>query len=411
LRRLAITIGAVVASLGAASTALPCSPLPAGVGTVREVHVNADAAGGAFVTWERQGEPRRGAEPRAAALGAGAWSWADPLDAPAAAAAPAVTYPGVARAVVGLGARGHAVAMWRAVQPIPEVPGTLIRTIRAADRSPDGTWSPEYAFAGPDALSPRPLTMCSDDNYGGPAVAVDGAGNAVAAWAAREPDPTGKVIKWAARPNGGAWSEPITIGPASEGLDLALDDSGTALLTWIGGGVLRAAVRPAGGVFGPTETLGPASSGWMGFGYNAPTVTVDTNGRAIAVWAGGSSHVLAATRPPGGTWSTPTDLSKIAANPPALVSGVKLTRRTLRTGATALSFRMRAAGPVVVTVRRKGRGAAVRGVKLQAARGDNRVVLLRRPVRPGAYTVQVRARAKGWAPASRSARVLVLPRA
>lgn len=63
-----------------------------------------------------------------------------------------------------------------------------------------------------------------------------------------------------------------------------------------------------------------------------------------------------------------------------------------------------------MTVQRKGRGPAVRGVKVRAARGANRVVLLSRPLPPGVYTVRIRARATDWAPASRSKRVVVLPR-
>lgn len=61
-----------------------------------------------------------------------------------------------------------------------------------------------------------------------------------------------------------------------------------------------------------------------------------------------------------------------------------------------------------MTVQRKGRGPAVRGVKVRAARGANRVVLLSRP--PGVSTVRIMARATDWAPASRSKRVVVLPR-
>jgi hypothetical protein len=412
MRRLVIALGAAVAALATASSALPCSPLPAGTGTVRDARVVADAADRAFVSWERQGEQRVGTQPRAVALGDDAgWTWADPIDAPAPASVPVVTYPALgASAVVGLGAGGHAVAVWRTNESVPEQPGVRRRGIRAADRGPDGVWSPEYTISSSDSPIQVPPTTCFSDTYGGPAVAVDGAGNAVAAWVARDPDPVGKALKWAARPSGGAWSAPITLGPPGEDLDLAVDASGAALLTWIAGGQLHAAVRPAGGSFGPSQALGPASRGWLGFGGIEPSVTVDPSGRALAVWASGADQVVAAARSPGGAWSAPVDLSAIAESPPALISEVRLTRQRLRRGATALTFRMRAAGEVVVTLQRRGRGPAVRGVKTQAGRGLNRVALLRRPLPPGAYTVRVTASAKDWAPASRAKRVVVLPR-
>ena len=407
-----IFLGAAVGTLGAASSALACSLLPPGLGTVGNIHVDADAAGPAFVSWERQGEPREGAEPRAVVLGPhGGWTWADPVDAPAPASAPAVTYPARGfSSVVGLGAGGHAVAMWRVTEPVPAIPGAMRRAIDAADRGPDGTWSAEYTLAGLDTPNPPPPHMCANESYGGPAVAVDAAGNSVAAWVERDPEPVGKVLKWVARPSGGAWSAPTTLGPAGTDLGLTMDASGTALLTWNEGGLLRSAVRPAGGVFGAAENLGGASSGWWGFGSLTPSVTLDRTGRALAVWGADHDRVVAATRAPGGPWSAPVDLSKLAENPPPLISAVRLSRTRLHTGATALSFRMRAGGNVRVVVQRNGRGPAVRGVKVRAARGVNRVVLLSRPLPPGVYTVEVRARAKDWAPASRSKRVVVLPR-
>lgn len=118
-----------------------------------------------------------------------------------------------------------------------------------------------------------------------------------------------------------------------------MDASGAALLTWLGGGEMHAALHPAGGAFGPIEALGPGTTGRLGFGGVTPSVTLDANGRALAVWGGGDDQILAATRPAGGSWITSTDLSKIAENPPALVSDVKLHRRTLGSGATALGQR------------------------------------------------------------------------
>jgi hypothetical protein len=138
--------------------------------------------------------------------------------------------------------------------------------------------------------------------------------------------------------------------------------------------------------------------------------TLGAASSALAVWGADHDRAVAATRAPGGPWSAPVDLSELAENPPPLISAVRLSRTRLRTGATALSFRMRAAGNVRVVVQRNGRGPAVRGVKVRAARGVNRVVLLSRPLPPGVYTIEVRARAKDWAPASRSKRVVVLPR-
>ncbi|MDX6556204.1 MAG: hypothetical protein QOD86_2399, partial [Miltoncostaeaceae bacterium] len=136
----------------------------------------------------------------------------------------------------------------------------------------------------------------------------------------------------------------------------------------------------------------------------------DASGRALAVWAA-DRRILAATRASGGEWTAPVELSPIAEDPPPLISEVRLSRKRLRTGPTALSFRTRAAAQVTVTLRRRGRGPVLRGAKVRTVRGLNRIVLLRRPLHPGAYQVRITVRAENWAPASRTTRVVVVPKA
>ena len=479
-------------ALATAASVLAFSMPAPSDGDVRgPLRVHADGAGGAFVAWARHQEPSRAQEPRAATLqGDGTWAWADPAGEPAdpakavpepaadlatssdfagnsvavwrlngavrAASRPAGGAYGPAQTLaadsgegppeldVGLGAGGHAVALWAVQTPEGDSPFIARRSVRAADRLPDGSWSEPYDLSPPDARhSTLGCAGCPAPDQR-PAVAVDAAGNAVAAWVSHQPEPVGTVILWAARPAGGAWSEPAVLA-ARWGLtvQLAMDPSGAAIATWIQEGGLHSARRPRGGAFGAIEHLGSVTDLGVGITPLIPSVTVDADGRALAVWVSNQAHVLAATGPPGGRWSTPVDLAALTKPEPlppveesdqtvetSLLAGVRLSRQTLRLPACALrkvhqrraarrtcrpagavlSFRLAAAGEVRVTVQRRGRGPALRSARIAAGAGLNRVRLLAsRPLPPGRYTVRIRATAVGWSPGSAARQLLVAP--
>jgi hypothetical protein len=328
---------------------------------------------------------------------------------------------GPAELAVGLGAGGHAVALWTvSIREGISVPFTERRSVRAADRAPDGTWSAPYDLDPPgDPVERRSCAGCPDA-ASPPAVTVDPAGNAAAAWSGSV-TPTAGGILWADRPAGGAWSAPrLLASPAGAALALTTDASGTTVASWQEGGMLHVARRWAGQPsFSFFDHLG--STAWD----IPPSVTADAFGGLLAVWVSNRGSVLAARNSQGG-WRETVDLTLLAkpAPPPPppvveerpgplppLLADVALSRSTLRRATPlVLRFHLGSAGEVRVTVQRRGRGRALRGLRVAAGAGDHRIRLLAsRPLPPGRYTVRLRVTADGHPPAVASKRIVVRP--
>jgi hypothetical protein len=111
------------------------------------------------------------------------------------------------------------------------------------------------------------------------------------------------------------WSAPVTVGagPNIESIDVALDPQGDAAAVWRSGvnaeGTIGSAFKPAGSNWQSPITLsGPVQ------GAFEPQVAIDEAGEAIAVWdawLGREEQVIqVSTRPAGGNWSAPLDLSR-----------------------------------------------------------------------------------------------------
>ena len=164
--------------------------------------------------------------------------------------------------VVDLGPGGHAVALWTRSEATAEFEGLMKlvdrRIVRAADRAPDGTWSEPYDL-GLGAAREYFVSSCGPFKSETPAVAIDAAGNAVAAWEMWLPEPGQTVTLWAARPVGGAWSAPavLTAGRASS-VQLAMDGEGTAHAAWLENGSIRSARRPPAARSARPRSLGQA---------------------------------------------------------------------------------------------------------------------------------------------------------
>jgi hypothetical protein len=324
---------------------------------------------------------------------------------------------------VSLGADGHAVALWtRQIVETPSGPElgapTDRRVVRAADRTPDGTWSAPYDLAPPGAARGALFSSCGPIPSQPSAVAIDAAGNAVAVWETWLPAPGDTVTMWSSRPAGGAWAAPtvLTTGHAYS-VQLAIDAAGTAHAAWIEDQTARSARRPADGDFSPAEVLGPARGTRI-------ALEVDAAGRSIAVWQSSALVVSAATRPADGSWNPPVDLTALekptGPTGPGIVDSVpelpvlhavRLSRAAIRRPIpTVLSFRLRTAGEVRVTVQRRGRGKAVRGLRLTVGAGQHRIRLFAtRPLPPGRYTVKIRVSVEGRVPEVRAKQLVVRP--
>jgi hypothetical protein len=170
---------------------------------------------------------------------------------------------------------------------------------------------PASALAAPTWLAPTILSAGggeADD----PQVAVDPEGEAVVVW--EHYDGSDWIIQAAARPPGGTWRAPIDLSVAGQNADeprVALDANGDAVAVWERDDgteeIVQAATRPAGGTWGAPVDLSAA-----GESAKEARVALDANGDAVAVWErddGTEEIVQAATRAAGGSWEAPIDLS------------------------------------------------------------------------------------------------------
>lgn len=196
---------------------------------------------------------------------------------------------------VALDPQGGATAVWE-----EESSGA----IQSASRSAEGSWSApvKLSAAGERALEPQ--------------VGVDSQGNATAVWE-RYNSPEDTLIQSASRPAGGSWSAPVDIsrpGGKAQEAQIAVGPQGDATAIWARSNgrdlVVQGAMRPAGGSWSASVDIS-AHPGQGGF---YPRLAVDSWGNATAVWKGYDRKrhnlaIQAATRPLGGGWSPPTDVS------------------------------------------------------------------------------------------------------
>jgi hypothetical protein len=178
------------------------------------------------------------------------------------------------------------------------------RVVQSATRLPGGSWS-------------SPVTL-SAAGAGSALVVVDPGGEATAVWLLEREEGWRSVVQSATRPAGGSWSSPVNLSPvrrAARSPQVALDPQGGATAVWEEEytGAIQSATRLPGGSWSSPVTLSATGvrAAW-------PQVAVDSQGNATAIWAGKvfrgrriqSSRIQTATRPAGGSWSAPVSISK-----------------------------------------------------------------------------------------------------
>lgn len=210
------------------------------------------------------------------------------------------------RPSVAFDGRGNAVAVWPRASA-----GRLI--VEAAVCPAGGVWQApvDLPGAGHDASDPH--------------VAVDPHGNAVAVWVGG--NGADLIVRGAVRPAGGLWHGPVDLSTTGQNAFLpqvALDQHGNAVAVWRAcfgtrrssrvNTVVQAAVRPVDGPWQPPVDLivpGTQRNPTQLFA-NSPSLAVDSKGDAVAVWAHAhrrGSGIQSATRPAGGAWQAPVDVS------------------------------------------------------------------------------------------------------
>lgn len=178
--------------------------------------------------------------------------------------------------------------------------------VQSSTRSVGGIWS-------------APVTL-SAAGAGSALVAAGPEGNVTAVWLLEREEGWRSVVQSATRSAGGSWSAPVILSPprkAARSPQIALDPQGGATAVWEEeySGAIESSTRSSGGIWSAPVTL--SANGVVG-GW--PQVAVDSQGNATAVWAGRASNgrririqgrrIQTATRPAGGTWSAPVSISK-----------------------------------------------------------------------------------------------------
>jgi hypothetical protein len=181
-------------------------------------------------------------------------------------------------------------------------------------------------WAGPRNLFPTAVSSVGYDySFNRPAVdvAIDGAGNAIAAWV-QQVGATCQA-KWAYRPAGRAWSAPHNLSaamafcPYPAGLKLAMNRRGSAVVAWLQTTDtynVDVAVRPPGGSFGPVQRVSAGAESLD------PWASINAGGVAAVSWVGrtGTGPYLfhASVRPAGGSFGPVETVTEPPADYPSV---------------------------------------------------------------------------------------------
>jgi hypothetical protein len=179
--------------------------------------------------------------------------------------------------------------------------------------------SPAVASAAPWAETTN-LSDSVNDN-GIQEVAIDPNGNAFAVWGHFTGN--GSYVQASTRPAGGKWSAPVRLSPFEEEVtildpDVAVDAAGNAVATWTqyegsGRAYIRTSTRPAGGEWSAPVNLTPIIGN-----VGSPSVAMDPAGDATVAWTeyGRETAVLRTSTLPAGSkaWSAPVNASPSGQN-------------------------------------------------------------------------------------------------
>jgi len=199
--------------------------------------------------------------------------------------------------VVALSPSGRAVAVWGATVGCPSLCDYIVQ---AAVRPPGGSWG-------------APVTLTTDLYFGGGGIVLgmDGSGNAIAAWVGSYAG----ASHYAVLPAGGSWGPAQTLSTSSgqgaaRNLSLAVSPDSSAVVAFAGGGdgIWAASGTVLGGFSAPVHVAAGDYSK-----DSAPKVALDDAGQAALVWTQ-TTRTEAATRSPGGTWSSATVLASASSS-------------------------------------------------------------------------------------------------
>ena len=293
IHRLAVTVTAalVAATLAAAPAyAKPTwqpvtnlfADLSAAGGSAQTPAVAVDSRGDATAIWSRYDGTQLVVQSSTRPAGS---TWSAPVDL---AAGGSIYNPQLV-----VDPAGSVTAIWRRREVSTSV-------VQAATRSVGGAWSTPV-----DLSVDKSVDVSQPTDF--PQVAVDAAGTVTATWSHFEAYKT--TVQAATRTTDGTWSTPVDLsvpGQPARTPDLAVDPAGNATTIWVSDTLIQSATRPPGGTWSAPEVLSTIAGSRAN-----PRIVVDPAGTATAVWGSFTTTygIQTATRPLGGTWTDPIYLS------------------------------------------------------------------------------------------------------
>jgi PKD domain len=249
-------------------------------------------SGETVAVWQRQSETEIGQTVQASTRSPGA-AFSTPLELSAAAGEP----------TVAMTPSGEAVALWR---HFFQEEGKGYYAIQASYRPPGGS------FSAPLDVAVLPSAALPQDIH----VAIDAAGDTAAVWTQQEESTS--VIEASLRPAGAGFSTPTTISPtplvpghSAQGPRVAIDAAGEAAAAWAYDNgtneVIQASTASPGGSFSaPVDLSAPGGEA------GAPAIAMTPTGDVTAVWtrSNDTNYIIeTSTASPGDSFSAPVELS------------------------------------------------------------------------------------------------------
>ena len=178
----------------------------------------------------------------------------------------------------------------------------LALTVSPAGAAPQGPW-----------VQPAADLSATGQSAFGPQVTAAADGTVTAVW---QRNGSNKIIQAATRPPGGVFSAPVNLsapGQDAESPSIATAPDGTATVAWTrdnaSDDVVQAATRPPGGAFGDPVNL--SAPGQDAVSWDIATAPDGTATVTLSRFNDSGSIIQATTRPPGGSFGAPVDLSAI----------------------------------------------------------------------------------------------------
>ena len=216
---------------------------------------------------------------------------------------------------VAIDGQGGSTAVWHTFSKALGGERAGVSAVEASSGPPAGPWSAPTTLTDPTEW----LTT-----FERPAVAADGAGNAIAVWPAFFSDEAQAFcgpIRGASKPSGSAWSAAVTVaqqvakcdqppGTAFDQSRLSMNEAGYAVAVWSGtseSGTARqifASQRPPGGNWGAMVDISASAEGSL-----RPVVAVNADGDATVVWRQGCCKIGTAGKEGGASWQAPVTLA------------------------------------------------------------------------------------------------------